>query len=89
MRTDSFPEARASWPTWAEFLRSRGLESLAAWALEAAGPLTVLGAQALYLGSPLLRPALSNAQVEALAGLLEDHSETVAFAAFLREEIPS
>ncbi len=89
MQTDSLPEERASWPAWAEFLRRRGLESLAAWALEAAGPLTVLGAQAFYLGGPLLRPALSNGQIEALAGLLEDHSEAMAFAAFLREELPS
>jgi hypothetical protein len=89
MQTDSVPEARASWPTWAEFLRSRGLESLVAWALEAAGPLTVIGAQVLYLGSPLLHPAMSNGQIDALAGLLEDNSEALAFAAFLREEMPS
>jgi hypothetical protein len=89
MQTDSLPETRASWPTWAEFLRHRGLESLAAWALEAAGPLTVLGAQVLYLGGPLLRPAFSNGLIDAVAGLLEDHSEALAFAAFLREEIPS
>jgi len=89
MQTDSLPEARFSWPAWAEFLRRRGLESLAAWALEAAGPLTVLGAQALYLGGPLLRPVLSNGQLDALAGLLEDHREALAFAAFLREEMPS
>ena len=89
MQTSSPTEMRASWPVWAEFLRRRGLESLAAWALEAAGPLTVLGAQALYLGGPLLRPAWSNGQIDALAGLLEDHDETLAFAAFLREEMPS
>jgi len=89
MQTDSLTEARASWPTWAEFLRRRGLESLAAWALEAAGPLTVLGAQVLYLGGPLLRPAMSNGQIDTLAGLLEDHSEALAFAAYLREEMPS
>jgi hypothetical protein len=89
MQTDSLPETRASWPAWAEFLHRRGLESLVAWALESAGPLTVLGAQALYLGGPLLRPALSNGQINALAGLLEDHGEAQAFAAFLREEMPS
>jgi hypothetical protein len=89
MQIDAISEARASWPGWADFLRRRGLESFAAWALEAAGPLTVLGAQALYLGGPLLRPALSNRSIEALASLLEDHSETQAFAAFLREEKPA
>lgn len=89
MQTDSLPEGRASWPTWAEFLRRRGLESMAAWALEAAAPLTVLGAQALYLGGPLLRPAFSQGQIEALADVLEDHSEAQAFAAFLREDMSS
>lgn len=87
MQTESFPEERAPWPTWAEFLRTRGLEGLAAWALEAAGPLTVLGAQALYLGSPLMRPALPKDQIEALAGLLEDPHEAQTFAMFLREEV--
>jgi hypothetical protein len=89
MQMVAVSETRASWPGWADFLRRHGLENLAAWALEAAGPLTVLGAQALYLGSPLLRPALSNRFIEALAGLLEDHSEAEAFAAFLREEKPA
>ncbi|MGZ6346471.1 MAG: hypothetical protein ACXWNC_02720 [Anaerolineales bacterium] len=86
---DAVSDARASWPSWAEFLRRRGLEGLAAWALEAAGPLTVLGAQALYLGGPLLRPALSKGFIEAFADLLEDHSEAQAFAAFLREDKPA
>jgi hypothetical protein len=62
------------------------LENLAAWALEAAGPLTVLGAQALYIGGPLLRPALTDAQRDALTTLLEDRDEVQALAAFLREE---
>ncbi len=89
MQNNAVLEARSPWPGWAEFLRRRGLEGLAAWALEAAGPLTVLGAQFLYLGSPLLRPALSDGQINAIAGLLEDHREAQAFAAFLREETPS
>jgi hypothetical protein len=86
MQTNITSGSRAPWPQWAEFLRRRGLENLAAWALEAAGPLTVIGAQALYFGGPLLRPALSNAQLNALASLLEDKDESNAFAAFLREE---
>ena len=86
MQTDSLPEARASWSKWIEFLRHHRLEGLVAWALEAAGPLTVLGAQALYMGGPLLRPAFSNGQLDALASLLEEKSEAQAFAAFLRED---
>ena len=87
MQMDSVPEARSAWPGWAEFLRRYGLENLVAWVLEAAGPLTVLGAQALYMGGPLLRPALTDMQRDALAGLLEDRAEALAFSAFLREEI--
>jgi len=59
---------------------------MAAWVLEAAGPLTVIGAQLVYLGTPFLRPALTDAQCNALASLLEDRDETRAFTAFLREE---
>ena len=86
MQRENSPDLRVSWPVWADFLRRRGLENLAAWALEAAGPLTLLGAQALYFGGPLMRPAFSSAQLNALAHLLEDGEETQAFAAFLREE---
>ena len=87
MQINPLPKERASWPGWVGFLRRYRVEHLAAWALEAAGPLTVFGAQALYLGSPLLRPAFSNGQVEALANLLEDRNELEAFTALLREEM--
>ena len=53
--------------------------------LEAAGPVRVLGAQALYLGSPFLRPALTDDQSNALATLLEDPIEARSFTAFLRK----
>lgn len=86
MQTKHPPEARASWNKWAEFLRSHRLEGLAAWILEGAGPLAVLGAQALYLTGPLLRPVVSNGQISDLASLLEESSEARAFAAFLRED---
>jgi len=86
MQTDFAPESRSAWPRWAEFLRSHGLASLAAWALEAAGPLAALGAQALHFGGPLLRPALTDAQRDALTDLLEDPDEVQALAAFLRKE---
>ncbi len=86
MQTNYLPEARASWYRWAEFLRSRRLEGMAVWLLEAAGPLAVLGAQALYITGPLFRPAVPDGQIDALAGLLEDSREARQFAAFLREE---
>ena len=85
MLMDPVSETRNVWPSWADFLRRHGLENLVAWALEAAGPLTLLGAQALYIGGPLLRPALTDIQRDALAGLLENRDEALAFTAFLRE----
>jgi hypothetical protein len=85
MQMDPVSKSHSTWPGWARFLRRYGLENLVAWALETAGPLTVLGAQLLYFGGPLLRPALTDMQRDALAGLLEDHDEALAFSAFLRE----
>jgi hypothetical protein len=87
MQTDFSPEVRASWPAWAGFLRRHRLESMVAWVLESASPLTVLGAQVLYLGGPLLGPVLPDGQINALARLLEDHDEVMAFAAYLRVEL--
>ena len=87
MQKGSVSETRSTWLGWAELLHRLGLENLVAAALEAAGPLTVLGAQILYLGGPLLRPALTDMQRDALAGMLEDRDETLAFTAFLREEL--
>ena len=86
MQRNNPSDFRTSWPAWADFLRRLGLGNLAAWALEAAGPLTMLGAQALYLGMPLLRPVFSGTQASALANLLEDDEEMRAFATFLRED---
>ena len=86
MESTPIDPSRSSWSSWAGFLRRHGLENLAIFLLESAGPLSVLGAQALYLGSPFLRPALSDSQQEALASLLEDPAEARAFANFLRKE---
>jgi hypothetical protein len=86
MQMNSFAGTRSAWPAWAEFLRRRGLENMAIFLLEGAGPLAVLGAQALYFGGPFLRPALNDVQRDALADLLEDRQEALAFAAFLREK---
>jgi hypothetical protein len=86
MKMDTVYEPRFAWRGWAEFLHRHGLENMVAWMLEAAGPLTLVGAQALYIGGPLLRPALTDEQRDALAGLLEDRDEILAFTAFLRED---
>jgi hypothetical protein len=86
MQMNPIAGTRSAWPAWAGFLRQHGLENLAIFFLEAAGPLTVLGAQMLYIGGPLFRPALTDVQRDSLAELLEDRQEALAFAAFLRKE---
>ncbi len=69
------------WSAWASQLHRLKLDALAAWMLEAGAPVTLLGAQALFVAAPFLGP-----QGEALARLLEDEEETRAFAACLRGE---
>jgi hypothetical protein len=88
MQTKTLPDMDSSWPPWVDSLRRIGLGNLAAWVLEAAGPLTALGAQIVYLGSPLLRPGLTNQKLDSLAELLEDSDKMKAFTAYLREEGP-
>jgi hypothetical protein len=75
-------QSRTEWPTWAESLRRLKLDGLAAWFLEAAGPLTVLGAQAVYIAQPFV----GGKRLDALAFLLEEDEETQAFARYLRGE---
>lgn len=73
------------WRDWARKLHGWGVQDLAASLLEGAGPLTLLGAQLIYLGQPLLRWAVPDGQLLALAALLEEPDHTRAFAAYLRE----
>ena len=70
---------REFWQRWAESLRRYQLHDLVASLLEAGSPLTLLGAQAIYFSGGFFR----NDQLTAFAGMLEDESETRAFAAFL------
>jgi hypothetical protein len=73
---------RAYWPVWAERLRHWKLIAFAAWLLEAGGPFNLLGSQALYVA----RPFFGGDQFEALAHVLEEDDEVLAFANYLREE---
>ena len=72
----------ANWIKWSETLSRFHLKSLMGWLLEAGEPLTLVGAQLLYFGQPLI----DSNEVKDLAALLEDQEETRAFAAFLRKE---
>ncbi len=74
------------WRVWASTLHRWGLQNLVASFLEAAGPLTLLGAQAIYLGQPFLKGILPANHTQALAELFEDSRQAQEFVSFLREK---
>ena len=75
-------QARSDWSGWAESLRRLKLDGFAAWALEAGGPLTILGAQAVYISQPFF----GGEKLKSLAHMLEEDEEAQAFARYLRGE---
>ena len=72
------------WETWAETLNRWGLRSLTATFLEALGPLSLFGAQVVYVGQSFFNPLLPEGHLDALADLLENPQETQAFISILR-----
>ena len=76
---------RHIWRVWAGFLQQWGVEKWAIATLEALGPLSILGAQAVHLSQPLLSRTVPENHLDALARLLEDPVQTRAFVTYLRE----
>lgn len=74
---------RAQWQNWARFLQRWGLRQPASIFLDAAGPLSILAAQFIYLSQPFTGQSTA---WHAFAQLLENKEESRSFAAFLREE---
>ena len=69
---------------FAHRLQSVGMDKLAAFLLDAAGPLTLFSAQFLFLIEPLLKTF--NTPVGDLARLLEDPTQVSELMERLREE---
>lgn len=61
-----------------------GVEDLVASLLEVAGPLTILGAQALYIGQPILNGIVPDGHLSVLTGVLEDDDQRDAFVSYIR-----
>jgi hypothetical protein len=74
------------WHIWSQALHRWGIGDWAASLLEAAGPLTLLGAQAIYITGPLLRSFTTEDNLNVMARLLEEPDLTQAFARYLRED---
>ncbi len=73
------------WRIWAQALQRWGLNEMVATFLEALGPLTILGAQFVYLGQPILSPLVPEGHLDAAALVLEDTDTARNFIALLRE----
>jgi len=73
------------WQIWAQKLHRWGLNKWVASILEGFGPLTILGAQAIYMLQPFMFSLSSNEHLEALAEMLNDQEQTQAFTQYLRE----
>jgi hypothetical protein len=76
---------RHIWRYWARNLQRWGVTKWVAALLEALGPLTIIGAQFIYISQPLLSGSRPGEQLDGLARLLEDSSTTRAFIDYLRE----
>lgn len=74
------------WRVWTNNLHRWGLNNLVASFLEAAGPLTLIGAQLVYLGQPVLDSLVPARHLQVLADVLEDDDQRQDFVTYLREE---
>jgi hypothetical protein len=75
------------WRVWVKTLHRWGVDNLVASFLEAAGPLTIIGAQAIYVGQPVLGSFLPDEHLKVLAVVLEQDDEREAFVSFVREGV--
>ena len=74
------------WRAWANALHRWGLQNLVASFLEAAGPLTLIGAQVVYVGQPILNSIVPDDHLDAVTRVLEDDGQREEFIAYLLEE---
>ncbi len=79
---------RHIWQIWARKLHQWGVEESVATLLESAGPLTYLGAQAVYLVQPVINWFAPTGYLDALVDIFEDSAKTHAFTTVLREGKP-
>jgi hypothetical protein len=80
-KAEGSSKSREQWQQWGNTLRKYQLHDLAAWVLEAAGPLALISAQLLYMGMPLLGPRAGR-----LAHLLESDEDTRDFLRILEAD---
>jgi hypothetical protein len=73
---------------WIQTLYKLRLQNFFATLLEALGPVSVLGAQLVYLSQPILSSFISQEKSQDFAKILEDPAETASFIKALRSYQP-
>ena len=73
------------WRAWTAAIHRWGLENWVATILESLGPLTILGAQFIYMAEPVFNNTLPEEHLTAAARLMEDTQRRQAFVRMLRE----
>lgn len=73
------------WKAWLSFLRRWGMQEIAAFLLEATGPLNLLSAQIVHITHPFLSLLASNDHLDALTEMFENQSKQKAFLSYLRQ----
>lgn len=71
---------------WTDRFHRWGIAEWSAVFLETAGPLTILGAQAVYIAQPLLNWLIPNKHLDFAARLLEEPDKLSQFITLLREK---
>ncbi len=75
------------WRVWANYLHRWGLGAHVITVLDALGPLTLVGAQLVYIGQPVLGTFIPDKHIKAFARLLEEPGQAQAFATFLQKRV--
>lgn len=76
---------RSVWINWSRLLHRWGISDGVASILDGTGSLSLLAAQVLYLGQPLLSGLVSSHSLQAMAQVLENPDLKKEFVTFLRE----
>jgi hypothetical protein len=74
------------WRIWMNTLHRWGVEELTASFLEAAGAFSIIAAQLIYLGQPILSAVVPSGYLIELTSVLENDDHRSEFIKYLREE---
>jgi hypothetical protein len=75
---------KENWDKLSSNLHKWGLDDVTAALIEALGPLSMVGAQVMYLSEPILSTFIPAQTASDLASILEDPEETRGFIQALR-----